>query len=99
MAEPFRCSRRWRTPALLAALSVALAACQTTPTAPPTLDLPPATSAAAPDLERWWETFDDPTLSTLIDEALVHNLDLAAAMARVLTQWRDGSARAGYTLC
>jgi multidrug efflux system outer membrane protein len=83
MAEPLRCSRRWRTPALLAALSIALAACQTTPTTPPTLDLPPATSAAAPDLERWWEAFDDPTLSTLIDEALVHNLDLAAAMARV----------------
>jgi multidrug efflux system outer membrane protein len=63
MAEPCRCSRRWRTLALLAALSVALAACQTTPTAPPTLDLPPATATAAPDLERWWTSFDDPTLS------------------------------------
>ena len=80
----FRASLR-RRPALAfaAAVTLTLAACQTTPSAPPVLDLPTATATAAPDLERWWTSFNDPTLATLIDEALAHNLDLQAAMARV----------------
>ena len=64
------------------ALAVGLAACTTTPTAPPVLDLPPA-SAVDPSLEQWWTAFGDPVLNGLIDEALAHNLDLAAAIARV----------------
>lgn len=68
--------------AALAAL--ALAACQTTPTAPPALDLPqPTLAQPAVDLDRWWTAFGDPVLDTLVEEALAHNLDLAAAVARV----------------
>ncbi len=75
--------KRLRSFAPIGALLLALAACQTTPTAPPLLDLPLMTATSAPGLERWWTSFDDPTLSALVDEALVHNLDLQAAMARV----------------
>jgi multidrug efflux system outer membrane protein len=75
--------RRRPVLALATAVTIALAACQTTPSAPPVLDLPQATATIAPDLERWWTSFNDPTLATLVDEALAHNLDLQAAMARV----------------
>lgn len=40
-----------------------------------------AVSAAG---ERWWTLFNDPVLDKLIDEALVHNHDIAAAAARIL---------------
>jgi len=63
-------------------LAIGLSACTTTPTAPPVLDLPPA-SANEPSLEKWWTAFGDATLNALVEEALAHNLDLAAAMARV----------------
>ena len=33
--------------------------------------------------ERWWEVFEDPVLNRLVDTALVANLDLAQAVARV----------------
>ena len=75
-----------RRSTVVAITLLALVACQSTPTAPPLLDLPPASAQAtndAPDLERWWTAFDDPTLGALVDEALAHNLDLRAAMARV----------------
>src|SRR4051812_36764673 len=51
---------------------------------------------APTDLARWWERFDDPLLTRLIDEATQGNLDLAAAAAR-LTQARESlvQARAG----
>ena len=75
--------RRRCTLALMGAAALVLVACQTTPSAPPLLDLPPATATSEPGLERWWTRFDDPALSTLVDEALAHNLDLQAAMARV----------------
>ena len=29
----------------------------------------------APGLARWWETLGDPTLTTLVDDALAHLLD------------------------
>ncbi len=75
----------------LVALAIALAACSTTPTAPPTLDLPAAT-ASDPALERWWTDFNDATLTALVDEALAKNLDLRAAISRV------DAARAQVTL-
>ena len=80
--------------AAVLALGLALAACTTTPTAPPALDLP-AGNAAANDvaLDRWWTTFNDATLTGYIDEALAHNLDLAAAMARIETARAAGQAR------
>jgi multidrug efflux system outer membrane protein len=64
------------------AFAAALAGCTTTPTAPPQLDLPPA-SGNVPPLTRWWTAFGDPTLDKLIDEALANNLDLRAAITRV----------------
>jgi len=72
------------------AVAAALAACTTTPTAPPQLDLPEGT-ASDPSLERWWNEFNDPTLTALVDEALANNLDLRAAISRV------DAARAGVT--
>jgi NodT family efflux transporter outer membrane factor (OMF) lipoprotein len=57
-------------------------------------------SGAAPDapnqLSRWWERFDDPLLTRLIDEASAGNLDLAVSAAR-LKQARESlvQARAG----
>src|SRR5215469_13261973 len=37
----------------------------------------------APPLDSWWTGFDDPMLVTVVQRALVQNLDLAAAFARV----------------
>jgi multidrug efflux system outer membrane protein len=67
-----------------AAIALAIAGCQTTPVAPPTVELPAPTLAQPPfELERWWRMFDDPALERLIDEAVANNLDLAAAMTRI----------------
>ena len=44
----------------------------------------PATGAAPADLARWWTTFDDPTLNSLVDRAIQSNLDLRQAEARLL---------------
>jgi NodT family efflux transporter outer membrane factor (OMF) lipoprotein len=45
----------------------------------------------------WWQRFGSPPLNTLIDQALAHNDDLAAAMARV--EQADATARiAGASL-
>src|SRR2546427_9377591 len=71
-----------KTAVALALVAFIAAACTTTPTAPPALDLPAGT-AVDPALERWWTGFEDPTLSALVDEALAHNLDLRAAMTRI----------------
>ncbi|NJK88227.1 MAG: efflux transporter outer membrane subunit [Myxococcales bacterium] len=55
------------------------------------------TSSVGPDTERWWESFNDPRLTTFVDAALSNNLDLVAAAAR-LEQARAilRGARAGY---
>ncbi|WP_213878610.1 efflux transporter outer membrane subunit [Pseudomonas sp. dw_358] len=37
----------------------------------------------APPLDSWWQGFDDPQLTRLIQAVLAQNLDLVAAMARV----------------
>ena len=66
----------------LAASIFIVAGCTTTPTAPPALDLPAGTGAD-PALERWWTSFNDPTLTAFVDEALANNLDLRAAIARI----------------
>ncbi|HEV8255389.1 MAG TPA: efflux transporter outer membrane subunit [Casimicrobiaceae bacterium] len=72
-----------RRPAIaLALVAFIVAGCTTTPTAPPALDLP-AGIGADPALERWWTSFNDPTLTALVDEALANNLDLRAAIARI----------------
>src|SRR4029077_620882 len=41
------------------------------------------TSAPAPALEAWWDGFNDPMLSRIVQRARDQNLDLAAALARV----------------
>jgi NodT family efflux transporter outer membrane factor (OMF) lipoprotein len=40
-------------------------------------------SRPTPSLPNWWDRFDDPQLSRLVDEALSQNLDLNRALARV----------------
>ncbi|HST37242.1 MAG TPA: efflux transporter outer membrane subunit [Allosphingosinicella sp.] len=57
----------------------------------------PAGEAGQPaDLSRWWEQFNDPLLTRLVDEASAGNLDLAQAGTR-LVQARESlvQARAG----
>jgi multidrug efflux system outer membrane protein len=70
--------------------------------APAALSVPGSYQGAAPapaapaELARWWERFDDPLLTRLIQEANADNLDLAVAASR-LTQAREAlvQARAG----
>src|SRR6476620_5229901 len=76
---------------LIAAVAAAVAGCTTTPTAPPVVELPAATVTDV-HLERWWTRFNEPALTSLIDEALASNLDLQVAMARI------DAARAQVTL-
>ena len=80
-----------KTTLLIAALAATINGCTTTPTAPPAVELPQPTLADV-HLERWWTSFNEPPLTALIDEALVNNLDLDVAMARV------DAARAQVTL-
>src|SRR2546430_13243261 len=40
------------------------------------------TSAPTPALEAWWDGFNDPMLSRIVQRARDQNLDLAAALAR-----------------
>ena len=35
------------------------------------------------DLARWWDSFEDPVLTQLIDRAFAGNLDVSAAAARL----------------
>ncbi len=70
--------------AVTAIAAATLAACASTPTDPPRLDLPAATqSTSVLASEKWWTAFNDADLDRLEDEALAHNLDLAAAITRV----------------
>src|SRR5688572_2162297 len=90
MREPMKTKRRWVSAfagmARLAATAIAvavLASCQTTPVAPPVLELPAPTMAPPSGIERWWTLFDDAALNRLVDEALANNLDLQLAMTRI----------------
>src|SRR4051812_2770228 len=80
-----------RNSILIAAVAAAIAGCTTTPTAPPAVELP-ATTIRELHLERWWTNFNEPALTSLIDEALANNLDLEVAIARI------DAARAQVTL-
>lgn len=66
----------------------------------PVLDLPaqwPDTLQAAQQLQgdwtQWWQRYEDPALTQLVDDALAANLDLRAAAARV----RRARAELGFT--
>lgn len=54
----------------------------TLPVAIPATYVEPA-ATAVPLTERWWESFADPQLNALIDEAFAANLDLDQAFARL----------------
>jgi NodT family efflux transporter outer membrane factor (OMF) lipoprotein len=56
-----------------------------------------STSAPAPALESWWDGFNDPMLSRLIQQTRAQNLDLAAALGRV-QQARAAAREAGAQL-
>ncbi|WP_404374022.1 efflux transporter outer membrane subunit [Sphingomonas sp. MMS24-J45] len=102
--------------ALLAG-SVSLASCTVgpdyRPATPAALGVPDAYSVAADaraqaDLTRWWTSFNDPLLTSIVERARTNNLDVAQAVAR-LRQARESlvqsraqllptvSGSAGYT--
>lgn len=89
---------------MLAALA-ALPACTVGPDYKPKtatdLGVPDAWSVtAAPnraDLTRWWQTFNDPVLGQLVEQAASSNLDLAVAMTR-LRQARESLIISGASL-
>jgi multidrug efflux system outer membrane protein len=69
---------------------LALAGCMVGPDyAPPALDMPshwseaPGQTDPSPGPSRWWETFRDPHLDSLVDRAVAANLDVQLAEARV----------------
>lgn len=74
---------------LVAGLAAAVAGCTVGPDyVKPAADMPAAWRidyAAAADAAnvRWWERFDDPVLTALIESALQENRDLVVAAARV----------------
>ena len=71
--------------AVAAALVLLLAGCAT-PGPGVSLEEPqelPATHPPIPVAPDWWTAYNDPALSTLVDEALRYNTDLARAMARI----------------
>ncbi len=49
--------------------------------------------APAPALDAWWQGFDDPELTTIVERVIAQNLDLAASQERV-AQARAASRRA-----
>lgn len=55
------------------------------------------TSAPTPPLETWWNGFNDPMLSRIVQQAREQNLELAAALARV-QQARAAAREAGAQL-
>ncbi len=75
-------------PLLLAASVLTLAACAVGPVYHPPIEAPVTladaepVSAEAPE-PTWWRAFADPELDALIEKALVSNLDLRQAVARV----------------
>lgn len=72
-------------PALM--LTASLAACSVGPEyvrLPMALTRPYATPAQfRPVDEQWWRAFDDPVLDRVVERALLQNLDLAVASARI----------------
>ncbi len=65
------------------AVAIALTACATTESRPPDVELPAPTTTHIAGIERWWTQFNDPQVTALIEEAIVANLDLRVAVARI----------------
>jgi NodT family efflux transporter outer membrane factor (OMF) lipoprotein len=80
---------------MAAAFPAAIAGCTVGPNyKPPAMKVPGAFSATQPatrpttdqatiSIQRWWETFNDPTLDSLVDRAVRTNIDLRIAQSRV----------------
>ncbi|MBW1733899.1 MAG: efflux transporter outer membrane subunit [Deltaproteobacteria bacterium] len=51
---------------------------------PQTFQYAPERPVPAEPEDRWWETFGDPALDRVVENALKHNLDLQQASARIL---------------
>ena len=76
--------RPLRKLSLLAAALVLAGCAQPSSYQPPTLELPAAsTPAPQPINQRWWQALGDSQLNALIEEAFVHNNDLASAAANI----------------
>ena len=43
-----------------------------------------ALPAELDEIRSWWRSFDDPLLTSLVERGIVSNLDLKAALARVI---------------
>jgi NodT family efflux transporter outer membrane factor (OMF) lipoprotein len=56
-----------------------------------------AATTPAPQIDRWWEGFNDPEMTRIVRRALDQNLDLAAALGRV-EQARAAAHEAGAQL-
>ena len=74
--------------ALAAALLAAACSSLAPPVQEPSLDIPAAWPSQSGVGEQagtqdWWTMFADPSLDRIVEESLAHNLDVAAAMARV----------------
>jgi len=89
--------------ALGMAIALGVAGCAVGPNyQPPTPKLPesygqPTTRPLTADIARWWETFNDPTLESLIHRGIESNLDLQLAEARIReSRAASGVARADY---
>ena len=54
------------------------------PAAAPFVSAPPAIASAAAPPDAWWRLYDDPTLDSLVQEALTENQDLKVAAANLL---------------
>jgi len=91
--------RRFAAPLCVLLLAGCMVGPNYRPPAPASLSVPdtyyqrPAGEARPADLARWWEQFDDPLLTRLIDDATAANLDLAVASAR-LAQARESLVQA-----
>jgi NodT family efflux transporter outer membrane factor (OMF) lipoprotein len=69
-----------------------------TPPAAWAADVPAGASGLVPDGSPWWQSFENPELTALIDRALLENSDLRLASARVaqaraLTDGAEGDVR------
>src|SRR3954447_20915203 len=89
--------------ALFVSLSFPLAGCAVGPNyQPPSPKLPdnygqPTTRPLTADIARWWETFNDPTMESLVRRAIDSNLDLQLAQARIReSRAARGVANADY---
>ncbi|MGA0569515.1 efflux transporter outer membrane subunit [Variovorax sp. VNK109] len=83
------------------AMALVMAGCTTlqTPYTQPAVQTPAQWEQArtangdAASIDRWWQQFNDPALTLLVDTALARNNDLAAATSRV----RQAQLQAGLT--